>query len=621
MRSIIHRGMARRPAEKPQKGPPMSINCLLRRLLLLVSLVSLIMASTAFADTTVTANFATQYGAPTHSGAGFLYGLSQDGSSPNDSLLLPLQATLMRGGGAGLPGQGWIGDGYQAGSGYQARINSALNQARRVTRGPYHATYDLLLSDLYGLDGGQPGVNGHPGTTMYPCDTGPGNYIAFVDRVVADVNASGLYVSFDIQNEPDGTAFWQRGVNSAQYFQMWDTAVREIRRLKPGAWIIGPSFSNFNPSIGPWLDHVKAAGTLPDYLNWHFSGNVIGDGATAANLLSSRGIGGVGLSMNEYIGSGNQNSAYTAWYLTQLGKSNISRAARAVWGNLYDGSLCQTLVNSNGSLQPTGQYWVLRRYGDLSGSVVSTQANGGVDLIASTDSGSAKATILLGSSTFFTGNATVNISGLNATPYLISNNQTQVVVEKIPDTGQNPLSSPIVIQNGPVNVNNGQLSVTIPWTGNLDAYAVTLTTPSISTGTHTLIPMNAQGSRLEASNWGTANGTKVQIWQTTNGSNQLWYFSNNGDGSYSLAPSYSLGMRLDVSGLGTANGTIVQLWQATSGTNQKWFLTSVNGNIYTLHPGNVTSSCLDVSGGWTTNGTQVQIWQATGGSNQQWQIN
>jgi hypothetical protein len=590
------------------------------RLQLTLSLVCLTM-SAAFADTTVTANFSTKFGAPSHVGAGYLYGLSQDGSSPNDSLLLPLQITLMRGGGGGLPGHGWIGDGYAPGPGYQARIKSALDQARRVTRAPYHATYDLLLSDLYGMDGPQ------PAGTMYPCDNGNNsNYLAFIQRVVADVNASGLYVSFDIMNEPDNDGFWPRGINSPQYFQMWDTAVREIRRLKPGAWIIGPSFSNFNSwRIGAWLDHVKAAGTLPDYLNWHFSDNVIGDGVTASNLLSSRGISDVKLSMNEFIWMGYQNSGYTAWYLTQLGKSNIQAACRAVWGKLYDGSLCQTLVDSGGSLQPTGQYWVMRRYSDLSGSMVSTQANGGVDLIAATDSSFSRATVLLGSSTFFTGNATVNITGLNTTPYLISNNRTQVVVEKIPDTGQSPLSNPIVIQNGLVTVNNGQLSITIPWWGNLDAYAITLTSPSaspsISTGNHTLIPMNAQGSRLEASNWGTANGTRVQIWQVTNGSNQLWYFSNNGDGSYSLAPSYSPGTRLDVSGLGTTNGTLVQLWQATSGTNQKWFPTRVSGNIYTLNPGNAPSMRLDVFGQGTANGSQVHIWQATGASNQQWQIN
>ena len=69
--------------------------------------------------------------ARTHAGAGFLYGLTQDGSGPADSLLQPIAPTLFRGGGARLSGDGWIGDGYTAGSGYSARITSARNHARR----------------------------------------------------------------------------------------------------------------------------------------------------------------------------------------------------------------------------------------------------------------------------------------------------------------------------------------------------------------------------------------------------------------------------------------------------------------------------------------------------------
>ena len=594
---------------------------------LMVLLVCLMMPMAAFAQTTtVSANFSVQYSAPSHVGAGYLYGLSSDGTSPNDSLLLPLQCQLMRGGGAGLPGHGWIGDGYSAGAGFQTRMSSALSQARRMTTYPYHATYDLLLSDVYGLDSQQ------PSNTIYPCDnSNTTNYIAFIDAVVAAVKASGVYVSYDIQNEPDNTGFWGRGIDSAQYFQMWDTAVREIRRLQPNAWIIGPSFSNFYPArIQAWIAQVQTDGTLPTYLNWHFSDDVVQDGITAAGLLSSADISGVGLSMNECILATNENSGYTAWYMTQLSKSNIQHAAHAVWGNLYDGSLCQELVNESpypgapGIMEPTGQWWVMKRYGDMSGNVVSSQGNSSVDLCAATDSSSNKATILLGSSTYFTGVATVSISGLTSTPYLMSNNQTEVVVEKIPDTGQSPLSTPIVIQSGPVIVNNGQITVAIPWTGNLDAYAVTLR-PYLGgaslAGSHTLIPMNATGSCLEASNWGTANGTKIEIWQTLGGSNQLWYFVENGDNSYTLSPSYAPGMCLDVSGFGTTNGTIVQLWQATGGNNQNWLANAVNGSIYSLHPGNAPGMCLDVSGLGTVNGTQVQIWQPTGASNQQWQIN
>ena len=67
-------------------------------------------------------------------------------------------------------------------------------------------------------------------------------------------------------------------MNSAQYFQMWDTAYREIRRIAPGAQIVGPSFA-FTPQSNPgewqtWLAHVKAAGTVPDMITNHDEGDV-----------------------------------------------------------------------------------------------------------------------------------------------------------------------------------------------------------------------------------------------------------------------------------------------------------------------------------------------------------
>ena len=78
-------------------------------------------------DTTVTVNLAQTGKSPTHAGSGFLYGLSQDGSGPADSLLQPLAPALFRGGGARIAGNGWIGDGYTAGSGFRVRITSALD--------------------------------------------------------------------------------------------------------------------------------------------------------------------------------------------------------------------------------------------------------------------------------------------------------------------------------------------------------------------------------------------------------------------------------------------------------------------------------------------------------------
>src|SRR5581483_3227739 len=87
-------------------------------------------------------------------GEGFLYGVRQDGTQPTDQNLVPLGITAFRGGGHGSGG--WIGDGYQHGSGTQADVNTVIAQAWRLTQPRTHAQYQVLLSDIFGADAGQP---------------------------------------------------------------------------------------------------------------------------------------------------------------------------------------------------------------------------------------------------------------------------------------------------------------------------------------------------------------------------------------------------------------------------------------------------------------------------------
>ena len=87
-------------------------------------------------------------------GEGFLYGITQDGTQPADQYLQPLGINAFRGG--GWFSGGWIKDNYTYGSATQADIASIIAQARRLTQAPYHAQYQVLLSDLYGDNGGQP---------------------------------------------------------------------------------------------------------------------------------------------------------------------------------------------------------------------------------------------------------------------------------------------------------------------------------------------------------------------------------------------------------------------------------------------------------------------------------
>lgn len=108
-------------------------------------------------------DLASRRGPATGVGAGFLYGTTLDGSQPADQFVQPLGITAFRGG--GHASRGWIGDGYTYGSGTQANVNSAIAQARRFTQSPYRAQYQVILSDIYGADGGQ------PADTRWPCDT------------------------------------------------------------------------------------------------------------------------------------------------------------------------------------------------------------------------------------------------------------------------------------------------------------------------------------------------------------------------------------------------------------------------------------------------------------------
>jgi hypothetical protein len=455
------------------------------------------------ADRTITVDLATTTGTATGVGSGFLYGLNQDGTGPADSLLTPLAVKSARGGGARLPGHGWIGDGYTAGNGYRTRITSALAQARRLSTGPHHATYDLLVSDLWGADTEQ------PANTVYPCTAGDcANWKSFVGRVVADVQASGLTVNFDVWNEPDGTAFWPIGVNTPQYFQMWDTAVREIRRLQPSARIVGPGVSGWNPNyLSAFLDHAKPSGTLPTTLDWHFSGNPVGDAQTARSLLSARGITGIDLSMNEYLFSGEQHAGYQAWYLTQLAKGGYTRADHAIWTDCcVGGTLDSTLVrDGGGTLRPTGQWWVYKAYAEVTGQLVATSNGGtGTDAIAAKDQGKARASILLGDSGGNTGTVNLTINGVSANPWLAGASGVQVTVQRIPD--QNPLDQPITVSSQTYAA-SGAIQVPIAWTGSTDAYSVVLTPATSSAavidGSATAVSRNYF---QYGANWGQTTG-------------------------------------------------------------------------------------------------------------------
>jgi beta-glucanase (GH16 family) len=142
-------------------------------------------------------------------------------------------------------------------------------------------------------------------------------------------------------------------------------------------------------------------------------------------------------------------------------------------------------------------------------------------------------------------------------------------------------------------------------------------------GTRTLTPQHATSKRMDLSGANAFNGARVQIWSANGTAAQRWVFSNSGvtpAGNYRISSAVNGSFCLDVAAAGTANGTRVQLYQCNGTNAQSWNAVPV-GNAFELRPANAPGSCLDVTGVSTTDGTQLQIWQCSGGSNQRWAIN
>ena len=493
----------------------------------------------------LTVDLGSARGAATGVGEGFLYGVNQDASQPADQYILPLGITAYRGG--GHASRGWVGDNYTYGSNTKADVAEIIAQGKRFTQAPYHAQYQVILSDVYGNDGGQ------PSNTTYPCDNGNcSNWVSFIDATVGALQASGLKFAYDIYNEPDISVFWTRGMNSTQYFQMWDTAYREIRRIAPSAQIVGPSLA-FTPQGNPgewntWLAHVKGASTLPDMITNHDEGDVddpVAVSQSLNNALSSNGIARIPLSANEFQPSDRQTAGVSAWYLARFAQSGYTNAMRGNWICCTTPNLTGLLTNSGGSWQPTGNWWAFRAYADMTGTLVNTSGQvNSTAISASEDSANQRAVAIIGDSNGYTGAASVTFDGVSTQAWLDgTNSSVNVTVERIPD--QAPLSSPQVVFNQPVNTSSGSITVPLTFQASHDAFAIYLT-PNGSTGGHTVTVTNP-------GNQSTTVGRPIsplQIQATDSASGQTLVYSATG-----LPPGLSISTSGLISGTPTTPGT------------------------------------------------------------------
>ncbi|MET8544336.1 non-reducing end alpha-L-arabinofuranosidase family hydrolase [Kitasatospora sp. NPDC004799] len=115
------------------------------------------------------------------------------------------------------------------------------------------------------------------------------------------------------------------------------------------------------------------------------------------------------------------------------------------------------------------------------------------------------------------------------------------------------------------------------------------------------------GRCLDVPNAGRNDGTLLQIWDCSGGTNQQWTLTS--DNQLTVYGDKCL----DVPGHATTAGTRVEIWSCSGGANQRWRV-NADGSVVGVESG----LCLDVSGGGTANGTAVQLWNCSGAGNQKW---
>lgn len=582
-------------------------------------------AKNALAAESLSVNLAVTTGPTTGVGEGFLYGVSQDGTQPPDQYLEPLGITAFRGG--GHVSGGWIGDGYTYGSGTQADVTTVIAQARRLTQAPYHAQYQVILSDIFGADGGQ------PSNTTYPCTNGNcSNWVAFIGDVVGALQATGLPFAYDIWNEPDISIFWPGGAQTSQYYQMWQSAYREIRSVAPNATIVGPDFA-YTPeqNQGEWqgfLSNAKSTGTVPNEITNHEEGD--GDDPVADSHAIESDIAAAGispaplLSANEYQPSDRQTAGVTAWYLARFAQSNYANAMRGNWVCCLTPNLAGVLTDANGTYEPNGNWWAMRAYADMTGLLVSTTGAGSTAISAAQDSSAKRSVAIIGDENGYTGAASVTYSGLASVPWLASNGRVNVTVDRIPD--QYPLSSPQVVYDQNVSTSSGSITVPFTFQASHDAFAIYLT-PATSggggfpSGYHQLVVAN-DGLCADVYGNTTASGAAIDQWTCNGQSNQQFQFVP-GSGSYGELQAENSGDDITVTGNATAAGTPDIVQEPASGSASSQWLPQQQSDGSWEFKNSASGLCLDVYGAGSNLGQQLDQWSCknAAGTNQDFNPN
>jgi hypothetical protein len=197
------------------------------------------------------------------------------------------------------------------------------------------------------------------------------------------------------------------------------------------------------------------------------------DGQAIESDLKSLGMRPLPLSANEYQPADAQTAGVTAWYLDRLQQSAYTNAMRGNWSCCEIPNLTGLLTDAASGWAPTGNWWAMRTYAEMTGRAVSTSGEVGTTAVSTTeDLLHDRAITLVGDQEGYAGPATITFTGLSSVKWLQRNGNVHVTIYRIPDQG--PLYAEQVVYDQSLSAATGSVTVPFTFQSANDAFAIYL---------------------------------------------------------------------------------------------------------------------------------------------------
>lgn len=414
-------------------------------------------------------------GPATHCASGFLWSLSYE--EPHDSLVIPMKIQLFR-----------------------SRITPWSNQtglASILRVSEFVPRIQIVLSDEYNLRFPYAPPPTHYGKTQFgynnitswPGDDG--DYSLWKD-VLEDayelIESKGIDVEWDLWEEPNWSGWWKPG--RERFFETWAVGVNTLRELDPEAILVGPSITGFDEEyLKEFLAYAKAHEVLPDILSWHeihdkdSPVDIPGHAEIMREYMEENEIEIDHIDINEVVSPSRQtNPGMHVWYIANMEEAGIYGACKATWRD-QDPDLYNAMVPTLGGyltypeLKPRSTWWVMKAYGDITGKLIKVIPDHTMEGIAGIDEEAQTVRILLGRGDDASEEDVVKVRNLDKVSWFSGLDSIYVTARRIPDSGWDPLPSPVWIMDMNVAVQQNVLRLNFPEFGKNEALEIVLKAP------------------------------------------------------------------------------------------------------------------------------------------------